>query len=422
MSAKFKNGITIDGGNINTASGQVYKIDGTTVLSSTQVLGKGFSTTAGDIVTIDGSQALSGKTSYNKVAITAPANSATLTIADGKTLTANNSIQLSGTDSTTMTFPSTSATIARTDAGQTFTGTQTVQAASTQDSVKIAGRNGGSSSYGVTITPTTLSDNRTLTLANGDTTLVAGTMAPTASPTFTGSVTAGTSLKINGSTSGSMTIYNLNAVVGGDYTVYLPASNNGTLISSVDSGTVTSGMIADATIVNGDISTTANIVPTKTQIAGVALSPSASQTVPTGSSSVATDLAFDTVTNYGSYSGIIAGTAGTYSSGTHTAGGKITATVACWVQVSAGIIWSNATTGTRVILIRRYSSSSVLTEQFAFQIPAGAAFAHTAGSVTMNMTAGQYIVLAGYQTSGGVLGYSSGLNNANLKVTVLGVV
>jgi hypothetical protein len=181
-------------------------------------------------------------------------------------------------------------------------------------------------------------------------------------------------------------------------------------------------MIADATIVNGDISTTANIVPTKTQIAGVALSPSASQTVPTGSSSVATDLAFDTVTNYGSYSGIIAGTAGTYSSGTHTAGGKITATVACWVQVSAGIIWSNATTGTRVILIRRYSSSSVLTEQFAFQIPAGAAFAHTAGSVTMNMTAGQYIVLAGYQTSGGVLGYSSGLNNANLKVTVLGVV
>ena len=61
---------------------------------------------------------------YNKVTITAPATSATLTIADGKTLTANNSITLSGTDATTMTFPSTSATIARTDAGQTFTGTQ----------------------------------------------------------------------------------------------------------------------------------------------------------------------------------------------------------------------------------------------------------------------------------------------------------
>lgn len=64
-------------------------------------------------------------TSVNKVAITAPATSATLTIADGKTLTANHSLTLAGTDSTTMTFPSTSATIARTDAAQTFTGTQT---------------------------------------------------------------------------------------------------------------------------------------------------------------------------------------------------------------------------------------------------------------------------------------------------------
>lgn len=96
-------------------------------------------------------------TSVNKVAITAPATSATLTIANGKTLTANssltlagvdaktltvnnsltlagtdaktltvnNSLTLAGTDATVMTFPSTSATIARTDAAQTFTGTQT---------------------------------------------------------------------------------------------------------------------------------------------------------------------------------------------------------------------------------------------------------------------------------------------------------
>ena len=49
---------------------------------------------------------------YNKVTITAPASSATLTIADGKTLTASNSLTLAGTDSTTMTFPGTSATIA----------------------------------------------------------------------------------------------------------------------------------------------------------------------------------------------------------------------------------------------------------------------------------------------------------------------
>ena len=47
-----------------------------------------------------------------------------LTIAASKTLTASNTLTLAGTDGTTMTFPSTSATIARTDAGQTFTGVQ----------------------------------------------------------------------------------------------------------------------------------------------------------------------------------------------------------------------------------------------------------------------------------------------------------
>jgi hypothetical protein len=64
-------------------------------------------------------------TTINRVTFTAPATAATLTIADTKTFTVNHSLTLAGTDSTTMTFPSTSASIARTDAAQTFTGTQT---------------------------------------------------------------------------------------------------------------------------------------------------------------------------------------------------------------------------------------------------------------------------------------------------------
>lgn len=48
-----------------------------------------------------------------------------LAIAAGKTLTANNSITLAGTDATTMTFPSTSATVAGLGIAQTFTTTQT---------------------------------------------------------------------------------------------------------------------------------------------------------------------------------------------------------------------------------------------------------------------------------------------------------
>lgn len=66
-------------------------------------------------------------TSINKVALTAPASSATLTISDGKTLASTASLTLSGTDATVMTFPSTSATIARTDAANTFTGHQTIE-------------------------------------------------------------------------------------------------------------------------------------------------------------------------------------------------------------------------------------------------------------------------------------------------------
>jgi hypothetical protein len=64
-------------------------------------------------------------TSINKIVFTSPLTNATLTIADTKTFTVNNSITLAGTDATTMTFPSTSATLARTDAAQTFTGDQT---------------------------------------------------------------------------------------------------------------------------------------------------------------------------------------------------------------------------------------------------------------------------------------------------------
>lgn len=64
-------------------------------------------------------------TSINKVAITAPAISATLTIADGKTLTVSNTLTFAGTDATTMTFPASSATVAGLGITQTFTGIQT---------------------------------------------------------------------------------------------------------------------------------------------------------------------------------------------------------------------------------------------------------------------------------------------------------
>ena len=90
----------------------------------------------GDFATLAGTETLTNKTlttpvlgvatatSVNKVALTAPATSATLTIADGKTLTASNSLTLAGTDATTMTFPATSATVAGLSILETFTASQ----------------------------------------------------------------------------------------------------------------------------------------------------------------------------------------------------------------------------------------------------------------------------------------------------------
>ncbi len=65
-------------------------------------------------------------TATNGLIITA--TTGTLTIANGKTFTVSNTLTLAGTDGTTMTFPATSATLARTDAANTFTGIQTVNA------------------------------------------------------------------------------------------------------------------------------------------------------------------------------------------------------------------------------------------------------------------------------------------------------
>jgi hypothetical protein len=448
MSAKFKNGITIDGGNIDTASGQVYKINGTTVLSSTQVLGKGFSTTAGDIATIDAIQTLTNKSfptleingsSSGSALLAAPAvagGTAYIPNATGyiaMSSSSSNTVKFTPSTSTTVTLPTgATSTLARTDAGQTFTGSQVVQAAATQDSVTIAGRVGGSNSYSVTITPTTLSANRTLTLANGDTTLVAGTMAPTASPTFTGTVTTGLTTAGVVKTSSGGVLSSVATLSSSDLSS--TSSSEAVATANIQDSAVTAAKIADAsitggtagtgvkiaatTITNANISTTANIAPTKIQQASVMLTPSVAQTVPNASQ---TNLALDTVTNYGSYSGILAGTAGSYSSGTHTTAGKITASVACAVSASGFILWTNTTTNIRALVIRRYNSSNALLETIPIsQIPQGAAFTATAGTVNFIMSTGDYIMLTGYQNSGGVLGYSTTNTSAFLRVTVLG--
>jgi hypothetical protein len=95
---------TVGGGPSMSAA---YGIDFSAVTFSS-----GFLKSTGFLV--DGSGNVTAN-AVNKVAITAPASSATLTIANGKTLTVNNSITFSGTDATTMTLPTTSKTLMASD-------------------------------------------------------------------------------------------------------------------------------------------------------------------------------------------------------------------------------------------------------------------------------------------------------------------
>lgn len=101
---------SINGLTISTTTGTLTISNGKTVSHSATTT---FAGTDGKTLTISNSGTLSGGDAF------------VLSIAAAKTFTVSNSLTLAGTDSTVMTFPTTTATIARTDAAQTFTGLQT---------------------------------------------------------------------------------------------------------------------------------------------------------------------------------------------------------------------------------------------------------------------------------------------------------
>lgn len=86
-------------------------------------------------------------------------------------LKASSGVMAAATAGTDYVEPGTATTFT---AAQTFRAANAIrsEAASTQDAVVVAGRAGGTNSYAVTMTPTTLSANRTLTLPDASTTVV----------------------------------------------------------------------------------------------------------------------------------------------------------------------------------------------------------------------------------------------------------
>lgn len=126
--------ITNGSGSISIANAAPMTYPGAGIPNSTGTAwGTSYSTTgSGTVVALATSPSfttpslgVATATTINKVTFTAPATGSTLTIADGKTLTVNNSITFSGTDATTMTLPTTNATLAGLAVAQTFTATQT---------------------------------------------------------------------------------------------------------------------------------------------------------------------------------------------------------------------------------------------------------------------------------------------------------
>ena len=123
------------------------------------------------------------------------------------------------------------------NAAQTFTATQTVRAAPTQDGVALAGRAGGTSSYAATFTPTTLSANRTLTIPDASGTILQSGTAVTVAQGGTGATTLTGVLKGNGTSAFTASNVSLSSEVTGT----LPVANGGTGAATLTANNVILG-------------------------------------------------------------------------------------------------------------------------------------------------------------------------------------
>ena len=106
------------GGNINL-TGPITSVGNVTSIASQTGTGNVFVMSAyptlTGVLTVTGNIAATGNisgTRFNNVSITAPATLSTLTIADGKTFTVNNTVTLVGTDATTITLPNVTTAVA----------------------------------------------------------------------------------------------------------------------------------------------------------------------------------------------------------------------------------------------------------------------------------------------------------------------
>lgn len=132
LTNKTINGNTFTSGTytLTGAAGKTFTFSNTLTLVGTDATTLTFPATSATIARTDAGQTFTGTNAFGVITVTTvngnsfPTGTYTLSGNAGKTLAFLNSLTLAGTDGTVMTFPGTSATIARTDAGNAFTGNQ----------------------------------------------------------------------------------------------------------------------------------------------------------------------------------------------------------------------------------------------------------------------------------------------------------
>ena len=176
----------------------------------------------------------------SSIAVTGNASGTGTTTLQSANTSSNTTFTLPGTDGTNGQAMTTDgsgnlgfSSVVSTGSSNTFTAAQTFraanavrsEAASTQDAIVIAGRAGGTSSYAATLTPTTLSANRTVTIP--DETFTVGYIgAPQSTNTTVAASDAGKHIYFTGGSTATLTV-NTNSTTAIDVgTVILVVNNN----------------------------------------------------------------------------------------------------------------------------------------------------------------------------------------------------